>query len=67
MHRSGRTARAEQEGNTIAFVTFQEISYMAELSTYVTKKLANDPNSSDCINYGTLPNDILLAYTNYAK
>ena len=23
VHRSGRTARAEQEGNTIAFVTFQ--------------------------------------------
>jgi hypothetical protein len=40
---------------------------MAELSTYVTKKLTNDPNSKDSINYGTLPNDILIAYTNYAN
>jgi hypothetical protein len=29
--------------------------------------LANDDNSKDSINYGTLPSDILVAYTNYAK
>ena len=40
---------------------------MAELSTYVTKKLTNDATAKDCINYGTLPNDILIAYTNYAN
>lgn len=40
---------------------------MAELSTYVAKKLTNDPSSKDSINYGTLPNDILMAYMNYAK
>lgn len=40
---------------------------MAELSTYVAKKLTNDPNSKDSINFGTLPNDILMAYTNFAK
>lgn len=48
-------------------MTFQEISYMAELSTYVAKKLTNDPNAKDSINYGTLPNDILIGYTNYAN
>ena len=67
VHRSGRTARAEQEGNTIAFVTFQELPFMAELSTYLTKRLTNDPNSKDSMNFGTLPNDILVAYTNYAN
>jgi hypothetical protein len=40
---------------------------MAELSTYVSKKLANDSTAKDSINYGTLPNDILIAYTNYAN
>lgn len=40
---------------------------MAELSTYVARKLTNDPNSKDCINFGTIPNDILMAYTNFAK
>ena len=40
---------------------------MTELATYVSKKLANDGNAKDCINYGTLPSDILVAYTNYAK
>jgi hypothetical protein len=40
---------------------------MAELSTYVTKKLTNDPNSIDSMNFGTLPNDVLVAYTNYAN
>lgn len=40
---------------------------MTELATYVTKKLTNDPKATDCINYGTLPNDILMTYTNYAK
>ncbi len=40
---------------------------MAELSTFVSKKLANDVNSKDSINFGTLPNDILIAYMNYAN
>jgi hypothetical protein len=39
---------------------------MAELATYVTKKLTNDSNSKDSINYGTLPSDILVSYTNFA-
>jgi hypothetical protein len=40
---------------------------MAELSTFVTKKLTNDATSKDSINFGTIPNDILMAYTNFAK
>jgi ATP-dependent RNA helicase DDX54/DBP10 len=41
VHRSGRTARAEKEGHTIALITHHEIPYMIELATFVTKKLAN--------------------------
>lgn len=41
VHRSGRTARAEREGHTIALITYHEIAYMIELATFVTKKLAN--------------------------
>jgi hypothetical protein len=40
---------------------------MTELATFVTKKLTNDPAIKDSIHFGTLPNDILMAYTNYAK
>lgn len=41
VHRSGRTARADKEGHTIALITYHELAYMIELATFVTKKLAN--------------------------
>lgn len=43
VHRSGRTARAEESGNTLGFITFPELPYMVELGTFVTKKLSLDP------------------------
>lgn len=64
VHRSGRTARAEKEGHAIAIVTYHELPYMIELATYVTKKLANQKDSTDCINYGTVPNELILEYVN---
>jgi ATP-dependent RNA helicase DDX54/DBP10 len=41
VHRSGRTARAEREGHTIALMTYHELPYLIELATFVTKKLVN--------------------------
>jgi ATP-dependent RNA helicase DDX54/DBP10 len=41
VHRSGRTARAEKSGHTLALVTYHEIAYMIELSAFVSKRLAN--------------------------
>lgn len=64
VHRSGRTARAEQSGNTIALITYHELSYLTELATFITKKLDNTPNKTDCINYGVVPPDILIPYIN---
>ena len=41
VHRSGRTARGEEIGHTIAFVTHPELPFMTELATYVGRKLSN--------------------------
>lgn len=41
VHRSGRTARAEMVGNTIALITHSELPFLAELATYVSKKITN--------------------------
>ena len=55
VHRSGRTARAEKVGHTLAIIKYHQIPYLVQLSTYVTKKLANQSNVTDCINYGLVP------------
>lgn len=64
VHRSGRTARAERAGHTLALVSYHELPYLVDLSYYVSKKLANQSNSVDCINYGTVPSETLIEYVN---
>lgn len=41
VHRSGRTARAEKSGQTIALISYHEMPYMVDLGHYVSKKVAN--------------------------
>ena len=41
VHRSGRTARANKEGTTLALVTYHELAYLIELASFVGRKLAN--------------------------
>ena len=62
VHRSGRTARAERQGHTIALMTYHELPYLIELATFVTKKLVNQSNAPDSINYGSVPHDVLAEY-----
>ena len=67
VHRSGRTARAERVGHTLSIVSYHELAYLVELATYVTKKLGNEANNLDAINYGTVPHEILNQYVNMVK
>lgn len=41
VHRSGRTARANNSGHTIGLLTHHEIPYLIELAAFVTKTLTN--------------------------
>lgn len=66
VHRSGRTARAERVGHTIGLITYHELAYLVELATFVSKKLVNQSQKPDSINYGTVPTEILVEYINVA-
>lgn len=57
VHRSGRTARKGETGQTIAFINSTEISYMVELCYVIGRKLVTDlKETKDAAYYGTVPN-----------
>lgn len=64
VHRSGRTARADRKGHTLALVTYHQIPYLVQLSSFVSKPLGNQAGKTDCINYGLVPSDLIIEYVN---
>jgi ATP-dependent RNA helicase DDX54/DBP10 len=42
IHRSGRTARAGQKGNSYSIITQDELAYAYDLSVFVGKKLQDE-------------------------
>ena len=42
VHRIGRTARAEAEGNAVSFCTIKDVGLLAQIETYIKKKIDVD-------------------------
>lgn len=62
VHRSGRTARKEEEGHTICLISQAELPYLVDLASYVGRKLTAESETKESINYGSLPVDLVDSY-----
>jgi ATP-dependent RNA helicase DDX54/DBP10 len=75
IHRSGRTARAGQKGVSFSLITPDEIPYLHDLSTFVSKKYADSQDklpegenileSTNVISFGKIPQNIIDEYAEY--